>query len=634
MPDHAAPPDPRYLAAALASVFCSRLEEEASARGVRVSSARIRRIGRWLVAGDEEIPFPAKAHEASPVPGGAVEALDYLHLVPEEVRKSLGQHVTPKPIVRYILQAAGYREDGALLGTRLCDPACGSGAFLVEVVQICLRAFEKAGVPPEAQYPRVCEHLTGIDIDPLACLFARFNLALLLAPVLLVWLEAHPRRLPPLLPIHRRDTLSELAAELGGEGLFQVRGSRALLRDAFDYVVGNPPYRKLTELSAPMRAAFQGSIYGHPNAYGVFLHAGVELMKPGGKLGFIVPRSMLSGLYFQNLRRVLEHRTHLEEVTILADRRKVFAKVLQGTMIIVARKRRDDGERKPDSPMRAAVVRRVAALEVDGPRHLLVPESRVVRRLNGTTVWFVSDRERSYSILDKLLGRHPLLNSPAVACAAKTGPIVWNRVKSGLRERRGPGALPLVWATDVGRFRFRFGTAAESRPAYLEESPKTSSLTNRGPCLLVQRVTADEQARRIVASLAPFGPRQRYFVENHLNVLQPVAGEIDLRYLAGVLSSDVSEFLFRLMNGNTQVSATELNLLPIPRGPFEPLIAGVVEKLAEESEPASRADLEAELNDRVGRAFGLSKGDLGFLQRSLTVATGGQSSKEKEAECL
>jgi hypothetical protein len=144
-------------------------------------------------------------------------------------------------------------------------------------------------------------------------------------------------------------------------------------------------------------------------------------------------------------------------------------------------------------------------------------------------------------------------------------------------------------------------------------------------------VTADEQTRRIVASLAPFGPRQRYFVENHLNVLQPAAAGVDLRYLAGVLSSDVTEFLFRLMNGNTQVSATELNLLPIPRGSFEPSISELAEQIAEESEPAHRSAFEAELNDRVGRAFGLSKGDLAFLQRMLAVAAAGQS--PKEAEC-
>ena len=133
----------------------------------------------------------------------------------------------------------------------------------------------------------------------------------------------------------------------------------------------------------------------------------------------------------------------------------------------------------------------------------------------------------------------------------------------------------------------------------------------------MQRVTADEQARRIVASRAPFSPRERYFIENHLNVLQPLdlGRKADLGFLLGILSSDVIEFLFRSMNGNTQVSATELNLLPIPRGPFEAEIADLVARL--EKSVAPGRDLEEELNERVARAYGLGRQDLRFLQRTL-----------------
>jgi adenine-specific DNA-methyltransferase len=139
-----------------------------------------------------------------------------------------------------------------------------------------------------------------------------------------------------------------------------------------------------------------------------------------------------------------------------------------------------------------------------------------------------------------------------------------------------------------------------------------------GPSLLIQRVTADEQARRIVASRSGLPVRQRYFVENHLNVLQPeTAAQIDLSYLLGVLSSDVVEFLFRSMNGNTQVSATELNLLPIPRGRFEPEISDLTAALEEAGSLPKRADLEAELHERIAKTYGLTSQDLSFLQRTL-----------------
>jgi hypothetical protein len=191
-------------------------------------------------------------------------------------------------------------------------------------------------------------------------------------------------------------------------------------------------------------------------------------------------------------------------------------------------------------------------------------------------------------------------------------------VKPLLRPRGGEGRLPLVWATDVGRFRFALATAGGTRPAYLEATEKVRDLAMAGPSLLIQRVTADEQARRIVASRSGLPVRQRYFVENHLNVLQPAPeARIDLSYLLGVLSSDIVEFLFRSMNGNTQVSATELNLLPIPRGRFEPEIAELTATLEAAGSWQKRADLEAELHELIARAYGLTSRDLSFLQRML-----------------
>ncbi|HEX3555784.1 MAG TPA: Eco57I restriction-modification methylase domain-containing protein [Thermoanaerobaculia bacterium] len=499
-----------------------------------------------------------------------------------------------------------------------CDPACGSGVFLIEAVRTYLSALKQAVIPIEEWYPRVRAHFVGIDVDPIACLYARFNLSVLLAPAVLSWMAANPRRLPEPLPIEQKDTLSCLAIELGRSGLLESQVVEPALASAFDFVVGNPPYRKLGQMSPELRRAFAGSIYGHPNAYGMFLHAGIEMLRPGGHLGFIVPRSMLSGLYFQNLRRMIEEQTWLEEVSIFADRKRIFSRVLQGTMILVfSKRRREDCEKKEDRPVKTAIVRSIPELENGGPGHVLAPASQVTRRLNGTTVWFVSDRERTYSLLDKIVGRHPLLGSPAIACPAKTGPIVWNRVKPFLRRGGGDGILPLVWATDVGRFRFSFGSAGDSRPAFLADNQATERLATCGPSLLVQRVTADEQARRIVAGLARFQVPRRYFVENHLNVLQPSPrAPVALEFLLGVLSSDVVEFMFRSMNGNTQVSATELNLLPIPRGKFESEIADLVGRMAE-SRPAERKDLELDLNERVARAYGLSGSELGFLRKVL-----------------
>lgn len=67
--------------------------------------------------------------------------------VSQEMRKRLGQYITPSVIVKYILDAAGYREDADILDIRLAETACGSGIFLVEAIRVYLAALRRAGDP-------------------------------------------------------------------------------------------------------------------------------------------------------------------------------------------------------------------------------------------------------------------------------------------------------------------------------------------------------------------------------------------------------------------------------------------------------------------------------------------------------
>ena len=546
-----------------------------------------------------------------------LEVHDYLHLVSQDMRKRLGQYVTPSVIVKYILDAAGYREKSEILDRRLADPACGSGIFLVEAIRIYLAALRRADIPIEAWYPRVLSTFVGIDIDSIACLYARFNLSLLLTPAILFWADAHPDATLPALPVYCLDTLRTVATELGAPRLFPYETPPFRLTDSFDFVVGNPPYRKTGPLNRELKDVFRASLYGHPNAYGLFLHAGLEMLHPAGILGYIIPRSMLSGLYFKNLRRFIEQRASLREVTLIAERKKVFENVLQGTMMLILQRRPT-----PPCPVKTAVARSVIDLETQQMPYAQVSQERVARHLNGTSVWFVANTRRTYKILDKMLDGHPLLSSAAVGCPAKTGPIVWNRVKPLLRPSLEADTLPLIWATDVRRFTFSFGSAGEHRPSYLKVTQRTRRLTKRRLSLLVQRVTADEQPHRLVASVPePFCAEHAvgYFVENHLNVIQPRpdAPPIDLYYLLSLLCSDVVEFFFRAMNGNTQVSAIELNLMPIPRCDRESQIAALARQLQDTQEPAARASLEQRLNEQVAEAYCLTPGELRFIQETL-----------------
>ena len=92
---------------------------------------------------------------------------------------------------------------------------------------------------------------------------------------------------------------------------------------------------------------------------------------------------------------------------------------------------------------------------------------------------------------------------------------------------------------------------------------------NQEPCILVQRTTAKEQKRRIIAAVIPNSFVLEYpgfVVENHLNMVYSVTSRprFALRTLTALLNSGALDQAFRCINGSVAVSAYELNSLPLP----------------------------------------------------------------------
>ena len=89
------------------------------------------------------------------------------------------------------------------------------------------------------------------------------------------------------------------------------------------------------------------------------------------------------------------------------------------------------------------------------------------------------------------------------------------------------------------------------------------------PCVLLQRTTAKEQCRRLIAAELPEQFLEKHgavVIENHLNMIKPLNGtpRVSAAALAALLNSDVVDQVFRCINGSVAVSAYELQALPLP----------------------------------------------------------------------
>ena len=89
------------------------------------------------------------------------------------------------------------------------------------------------------------------------------------------------------------------------------------------------------------------------------------------------------------------------------------------------------------------------------------------------------------------------------------------------------------------------------------------------PCVLLQRTTAKEQPRRLIAAALPddfLAKHKAIVVENHLNMLRPITEipPVPAAVLAAFLNSAAADRAFRCVSGSVAVSAYELEALPLP----------------------------------------------------------------------
>ena len=462
-----------------------------------------------------------------------------------EGRKRLGQYMTPGVLRERLLDRCEL-----FGGMRVLDPGVGTGEFLRSVAER----------EPLAE-------LHGWDVDGALLEVAAAN-----AP------EAH---------------LTERSALDVYDG------------EPFDLVVGNPPYFQFKP-SRGIRERFAGVISGRVNIFALFFQAGLEVLRPGGQLAYVVPPSMNTGAYFERLRRHVLERSEIEFLEIHHDQ-KLFDGAQTPVQLIVLRRADTSFENigSVGSFSYADGMKRGIATELIDDTDVVKPAQAPIEIQDRGQLGKHSFIRESLGFCRTIFAENPSDLEAAfqgrkslfeLGYEAVTGTIVWNQHRSDLRHEATNGEVPLIWAQNIGNGQLdgfadtgrnhaepafdkadmdvaRPANAGEARrnhaePAFSADRANrphfiaTSKPKMIGPAIVANRIVGAVGTGELRCSLVP--ESMEFVAENHVNVIQP-HGEfepsLDWSELLRRLQSPEIATQIRLVTHNTQLSAAELTHL-------------------------------------------------------------------------
>jgi adenine-specific DNA-methyltransferase len=467
----------------------------------------------------------------------------YAILSKEDYRKELAMYFTPVSLTRGLLDDLA--KQGVDFGSQsFLDPACGGAAFLAPIALRMRSALLAQGKTARQILKHAEAHLRGTDVDKSLCELSKHFLCMALHR------EIQQSGYQPKFDVAVANSLEQLNILIG----------------TIDVVVCNPPYRKMTAAELePLRPSFADVIEAQPNLYGLFTSLCVRLLRQGGLAALVTPTSFLSGQYFSKLRKFLMRHTDIEHIGMVSDRSGVFIDVEQETALTVLR-RRVEVERKQ--------VRAKVSVVSGGGIYQDVGECLLP---NGGAVWPIPR-----SIEDVALLRAALKSRFRLAdygYRVRIGAYVWNRDKrpkyesiKDVRRAKSRSAMPLLWSRDIsanGTVHFDGSEMSGDEHRFVDLGDKRHSSVVTRPSVVIQRVTSNDQPRRLVAGAVPkhvFDIYGGFVGENHVVILEQEADKPALSpaKLAKLLASRPVERYFRCISGATNVSAFELRQLVLP----------------------------------------------------------------------
>jgi adenine-specific DNA-methyltransferase len=259
--------------------------------------------------------------------------------------------------------------------------------------------------------------------------------------------------------VHHEDFLT-CGVDRLDENLFSTPAER------YDAAILNPPYRKIGS-SSPERSLCQRIGLETTNLYTAFLAVTAGLLREGGQMAAIVPRSFTNGTYFRPFREWFSRSMVFDRIHVFESRRRAFADdgVLQENILLAATRSRT----RPDH----VTVTSSADPADPNPTYRQVPYDQLVSDDHGHVIHLVSD-ELNHEVAARVASLPFELAD--LGLTVSTGRVVDFRATQYLRGEPDTRTVPLIYPGHLREGRVRWPMTSGRKPNALIEEARSADL--------------------------------------------------------------------------------------------------------------------------------------------------------------
>ena len=455
-------------------------------------------------------------------------------------KANLGQFFTPAPICQFMASLFSDIMDDI----KLLDPGCGVGSLFSAFLD---EALSRGGLSSI--------NITAYEIDNSVKLFLKDTLAE-------CYSYCNKNNIKFMQNIVFDDFITSTALSF----------PKSLLENCqkFTHVIMNPPYKKISNSSLHKKILSSKGIEV-VNLYAAFMVLAIKLLKDGGEIVAIIPRSFCNGTYYQPFRTFLLKEVAIKRIHIFDSRNNAFAndKVLQENIIIHCVKGAEkQAEVLLTSSPQSYFYKDVKTGEV-------TTQDMTIRRVKFNSIVKLNDlhqfiyivpSEREQHISDRLSCFNSNLDD--IGIKVSTGPIVDFRLKEDLRIMPEVNTAPLLYPCHLNGSVVWPKESKKPNAIKITGKSKAWLWKNVGHYVLTRRFSSKEEKKRIIATYYDSSiPGDLIGFDNKLNVFH-INREGMLKDLAKglyvYLNCSLLDQYYRQFGGHTQVNATDLRSLKYP----------------------------------------------------------------------